>query len=734
MISTALFALLPLLCCHQSLIGQTEAFVTPCTQRNSRFSSLRFYGPSKSDNDDDLLGNKNTTTYSARNNDTAPNDFNNKVNIHYSRSKKFPDRKKKESTSTSAKNARGIHYSRSSNFPDRQKGKLSANDNTERLSTFSFSSNAASKKQDAKKKKTQRKSVREFLSSSLSSIKGKIGKARSSEEIIDNKTTSTDDNTTSKEDEVPDDISSSSSETVMDEKGNLDPLCDIDDEDCHSFSTLDPEYNSLASPSLYDSQDNLDFQSLLPTTYLHSDSFLEADLRRRSESILNERVYDNWQHAHCPTTFVSVGQDWVRRVDMDTFPIAVCGGARGGVYVVNLEEKKVIAKVDDIHNVQVGQGGANPSKVNTNIEKAKQAMEKLYGKIDGGGVVAVAISGDLVASAGREGGVRLWKLEKCSPLPPVNNQDGKEERGLGQDSTLGKLSQLAGNAAKGKNSDRSEFKNINDVVEGKLIPLGNLKGLEKTIVTSLKFDSKQRLWASAYDGRTRAYDVSKCNDSNFRISAQKPVFQSDFTDSVLDMHLCEELHVGACATADGGVALFSLETGTFICGIMLFEVAARSVLILKQATGFSVICGGSNGAIHHIPLNVDSKTNRVDEDNPFDVLESTDTAMTPKHTGPVLCLASQNEGITKGMFISGGQDGTVRVWTSNGHDSGSRGTDVVGTEQNRPAAKCIYALTGYKLWLGSICTDGQRIVSDGGENSIIVRDFSKEKGNGRASL
>lgn len=378
MISTTLFAQLLLLRCHQSLIGQTEAFVTPCiqrTQRIGRFSSLQ-YGPPKSD--DDLFGNKNTTTYSARN-DTAPNDFNNKVNINYSRSNKFPERKKEN---TSEANARGIHYSRSANFPDRQKGKLSANDNAERLSTFSFSSNAAPKKQQDAKKKTQnkKKSVREFLSSSLSSIKGKISKARSSGDVIDSKTTSTHDNISSKEDEVPADISSSSAEAIKDQNGQLDPLCDIDDEDCHSFSTLDPEYNSLASPSLYDSQDNFDFEALLPTTYLHSDSFLEADLRRRSESILNERVYDNWLRANCPTTFVSVGQDWVRRVDMETFPIAVCGGARGGVYVVNLEEKKVIAKVDEVHNVQVDQGGANPSRVNTNIEMAKQG-EIIWGFI-----------------------------------------------------------------------------------------------------------------------------------------------------------------------------------------------------------------------------------------------------------------------------------------------------------------------------------------------------------------
>ena len=364
-------------------------------------------------------------------------------------------------------------------------------------------------------------------------------------------------------------------------------------------------------------------------------------------------------------------------------------------------------------------------------------MEKLYGKIDGGGVVSVAISGDLVASSGREGGVKLWKIERRQALPPVESQE--EEQGFGRDSALryGKLSQMAGNTAeKGKNSDRSEFKNLNDAVEGKLLPLGSLRGLDKTIVTSLSFDSKQRLWAAAFDGTTRCYDVSKCDDSNFRISTQIPLFQSDFTDSVLDMHLCEELRIGACATADGGVALFSLEDGQFFVGIMLFEVAARSVLILKQKNGsYDVLCGGSNGQLHQIPLNIDLESNRVDQDNPFDVSEYTDTAITPKHTGPVMCLASPNKGsIAEGIFISGGQDGSVRVWDSNTHESGSRGTDVVGIEQPRPVAKCIYALTGYKLWLGSVCTDGQRIVSDGGKNSLIVRDFSKEKGNGKASL
>ena len=356
------------------------------------------------------------------------------------------------------------------------------------------------------------------------------------------------------------------------------------------------------------------------------------------------------------------------------------------------------------------------------------AMEKLYGKIDGGGVVSVAISGDLVASSGREGGVKLWKIERYQTLPPLANREQLgEEQGFGR----GVLSKLAGNTGKGKNSDRSEFKNLSDYVEGKLIPLGSLD--LKTIVTCLKFDSKQRLWAACYDGTTRSYDVSEYTEADFRISSQKLLFQSDFTDSVLDMHLCEELMVGAVATADGGVALFSLENGEFFMGLMLFEVAARSVLILKKKNGsYCVIVGGSNGKLHQIPLNVDLETNRLDQENPFDVKDSTDTTIKPTHTGPVMCLACENKGPTEGMFISGGQDGTVRVWDSN--ESGFGGTDVVASEQQRPVAKCIYALTGYKLWLGSVCVDGSHIVSDGGENSLIVRDFSKERGNGKANL
>lgn len=217
------------------------------------------------------------------------------------------------------------------------------------------------------------------------------------------------------------------------------------------------------------------------------------------------------------------------------------------------------------------------------------------------------------------------------------------------------------------------------------------------------------------------------------------------------MHLCEELQLGVCATADGGAALFHMYDGQFFAGIILSEASstsARSVLILKQRNmrQYSVLCGTSDGVIHSLPLNVihhhaDDETTtaaRIDEENPFRVSETTDTAIKPRHVGPVMCMTSPGDG----RFVSGGQDGALRIWyCSNTDDVARHSTDDATRTDNHTRetiqqTKCMYALTGYKLWLGSACTDGKHLVSDGGENSVVVRDFSSEPKakNGKASV
>ncbi len=188
------------------------------------------------------------------------------------------------------------------------------------------------------------------------------------------------------------------------------------------------------------------------------------------------------------------------------------------------------------------------------------------------------------------------------------------------------------------------------------------------------------------------------------------------------MHLCEELQLGVCATADGGAALFHMNDGQFFAGIILSEVSARSILIMKHRNRmeYCVLCGTSDGIIHSLPLNINAETGAIDEENPFR-LEDTDTAIKPRHVGPVICMTSPGDG----RFVSGGQDGALRIWDCS--DERYSGTDdAISSKESIETVlqtKCMYALTGYKVWLGSACTDGKRLVSDGGENSVVVRDF-----------
>lgn len=260
----------------------------------------------------------------------------------------------------------------------------------------------------------------------------------------------------------------------------LDPACSVDDEDCLAFSSLEGR-SSAFSPGanedpLCDPQD-VDCRAFLPPARLRSDAAtLAAALASRSESIARERLDRNWRTARCPTTFVAVSdKDWVRRVAMEAYPVAVCGGASGGLYVVDLEGKRTIAAAERAHAAQAEQD--RPA--------AKRAVEDLYGKLDGGGVVAVAVRGDLVASAGREGGLRLWRIV----------------RSFEQDEIAG---------------DR-------------LAPLGTLPGVERTIATSLKFDSDNLLWAACYDGTVRAYNMTGYDNDAVQFPPRKPVFRSDFT-------------------------------------------------------------------------------------------------------------------------------------------------------------------------------------------------------------
>ena len=52
-----------------------------------------------------------------------------------------------------------------------------------------------------------------------------------------------------------------------------------------------------------------------------------------------------------------------------------------------------------------------------------------------------------------------------------------------------------------------------------------------------------------------------------------------------------------------------------------------------------------------------------------------------------------------------------------------------GISRSPPTAtarpRCATGLGGYKVWLGSVCVDDKRLISDGSDNTVVVHDFSK---------
>merc|ERR1712021_67473 len=60
------------------------------------------------------------------------------------------------------------------------------------------------------------------------------------------------------------------------------------------------------------------------------------------------------------------------------------------------------------------------------------------------------------------------------------------------------------------------------------------------------------------------------------------------------------------------------------------------------------------------------------------------------------------------------------------------GFDIERGRDRRP--RCLYALTGYKAWLGSIFTNENKLVSDGADNTIVVHDFSGKSDDGQGFL
>jgi WD40 repeat protein len=366
----------------------------------------------------------------------------------------------------------------------------------------------------------------------------------------------------------------------------------------------------------------------------------------------------HWRVADCRSGVSLVLPNWVRRLDVD-YPLVACGSASETVYIANLETGEILASSSggDVNNEFADDEEDGELDDDSTPENLEQTLRILYGAFDGGGTIAIAFSGSLICQSKRKGGVELWGLDPASP---------------------------------------------------QLISQGSMRALEGVLVTCLHID-EDNLWVATADGRIQAYPL----DSELPLAlTRKPDLEWNVSGAtIVSMSICAQVGCGVVATSSGNIELFSLEQdgSTLASFYPPFDslvrkssnVHALCAIIVSHAKdskygSYSIACGGNDGSLYLQPLQM-SSDGEVDMTNPF---TNRIRPLRPRHMAPLKCLASP----APGLLVSGGQDGTVRVWQMED-------------------AKCLYKFNGYKAWLGSIWTDGVRLVTDGADNTVILHNF-----------
>lgn len=377
--------------------------------------------------------------------------------------------------------------------------------------------------------------------------------------------------------------------------------------------------------------------------------------------------------------------DWVRRIDVGAYPRVACGSAHGSVYVADVEARRVLGVARAAHSSRHLDGSVDALD--------ERLRRQIYGEYDGGGVLAVAMHGTgLVASAGREGGAKLFRL-----------------------------------------TPEGELRHAGDVPS----LTRPLPGATPVLVTCLRFDSAGRLFVGGQDGFLRMVacvgDSVSTDDPGKKADQMQVAVVSSPRDQmqrspVLSLVVSEELNMVATAHANGNVCIHSLDQDDErkrILGIwnpFTSASTARSVAFVSGGEGeenanprWSIVVGGGNGElwmreIHPSRIPTTNVDDHGDYDRPDKVstvplfAENSTQQIKPSHAGPVLSLAARPNGV----LVSAGQGGVLCV------------------SQLWPTPTALYGLGGYKVWIGDVRIDaeGKRLLSDGRDDIVVVHDFS----------
>jgi len=407
-------------------------------------------------------------------------------------------------------------------------------------------------------------------------------------------------------------------------------------------------------------------------------SDLFASLRSRLDKI-GESCEERWREAECQSSIKLALEGWVRRIALD-WPRAAIGTADGYVCLADLESGEVLTRKK-----------AHPDYVDG--EESARDMRLLHGEYDGGGLTSIALSGSFIASAGRDGGARLWHIGRAG-------EDGDEL----------------------ELQDRGELRDAGDAVVSRTL----LSVDDELAPDGATGPGAVRCWTGGLDGVVRCWQAPMAAAA----SAPRCVLRVKAAGAVLDLALLEQRNLLACATTDGAVELFSTIDGT-PCGrwrpfadgtdgeLPLSTVAARSVAIThvdaagEQRCALSswatcprpacmcpprrspphrcvVVVGGTDGSVHACALiRNGSSESPSDGAVPSTQLDETLEPITlkPPHGGPVIALTpigAVAAGRESGLLASGAHDGTLRIW------------DLAKAFKGESQA-CLFGLGGYKV-------------------------------------
>jgi len=317
---------------------------------------------------------------------------------------------------------------------------------------------------------------------------------------------------------------------------------------------------------------------------------------------------------------------------------------------------------------------------------------------------------------------------------------------------------------------------------------GSFRGLEGSIdsdgnttppplITSLVFDDRGTLWAGGYDGKLRGYHHEELDrdDRLLMLRQKRPDFDIDVGSPILDMNVQDETGIIVVTTQTQGVFLYSLHDGRFLLQIDPFATKrrrnlsgqpsgsrqfSRTAMIVRndnststtitasneisydgEGSGALLIIGGSYGHLYQVPISIVR-----DDQNPSRTMLATVEGISkirPKHMGPVVSIASPSPG----LFVTASHDGTMRVWDcalggdDDEDDEEEEADDDEGfTDEEKSVLaasdgiiakpkmpKVLYALSGYKVWLGSVFANDRKLVSDGADNTVIVHSFDEDE-------